>query len=125
MRYPTAPHNVKRRILKASLRIGEARNAAFRHVLSSVPKGKVSTYGKVAAAAGYPMYQRSVAQLLRKEASSMLPWQRIVGAGGEIRLRGDAALEQRLRLKMEGVAFRGNRVHMEMHEHVLHPWDDR
>jgi methylated-DNA-protein-cysteine methyltransferase related protein len=69
------------------------------------------------------MYHRAVAQLLRKEASQALPWQRIVGAGGEIKLRGDAALEQRLRLKMEGVTFRGKRVDMEKHEHMLRPWE--
>lgn len=39
---------------------------------------------------GYPMYQRAVAQLLRTEVSSAIPLQRIVGAGGEIKLRGDA-----------------------------------
>ena len=38
-----------------------------------------------------------------------LPWQRVVGAGGHIRLHGEAAYEQRVRLEMEGVAFRGKR----------------
>jgi methylated-DNA-protein-cysteine methyltransferase related protein len=123
MRYSIVPHHIKRRILKTSLRSDLNRNAAFRRVLSSVPKGKVSTYGKIAAAAGYPMYHRAVAQFLRSKMSCGLPWQRIVGAGGEIKLRGDAALEQRLRLTMEGVTFRGKRVNMEMHEHMLRPWE--
>ena len=118
---PAPPQELKRRILKDSLRKNEPRDVAFRRVIRSVPKGKVSTYGKVAAAAGYPLYHRAVAQLLRRDIS--LPWQRIVGAGGQIKLRGDAAHEQRLRLTMEGVKFRGQRINMKLYEHTLRSWD--
>jgi methylated-DNA-protein-cysteine methyltransferase-like protein len=45
-----------------------------------------------------------------------LPWQRVLGAGGEIKLCGDSAIEQRLRLEAEGVRFRGRRVDMKAHE---------
>ena len=45
-----------------------------------------------------------------------LPWQRVLGAGGEIKLTGDHAIEQRLRLEAEGVRFRGRRVDMKAHE---------
>jgi alkylated DNA nucleotide flippase Atl1 len=45
-----------------------------------------------------------------------LPWHRVLGAGGEIKLRGDSAIEQRLRLEAEGVAFRGRKVDMTRHE---------
>jgi methylated-DNA-protein-cysteine methyltransferase-like protein len=117
------PQNLKRRILKESLRKEEQRDAAFRRIIRSVPKGKVSTYGKVAAAAGYPLYHRAVARLLRTATLPGLPWQRIVGAGGEIKLRGEAAAEQRLRLSIEGVKFRGKRVDMEMYEHELRSWE--
>jgi methylated-DNA-protein-cysteine methyltransferase related protein len=123
MRFPIAPQNLKRRILKDALRENELRDAAFRRIIRSVPKGKVSTYGKVAAAAGYPLYHRAVARLLRKDTLHGLPWQRIVGAGGEIKLRGEAAAEQRLRLGMEGVKFRGKRVNMEIYEHTLPSWE--
>ena len=122
MRAADVPQNLKRRILKDSLRENEQRDAAFRRIICSVPKGKVSTYGKVAAAAGYPLYHRAVARLLRKEPHG-LPWQRIVGAGGEIKLRGEAAAEQRLRLGMEGVRFRGRRVNMELEEYALRSWE--
>src|ERR1700690_1302943 len=107
------PQNLKQRILKESLRKNEPRDAAFRRIIRSVPKGKVSTYGKVAAAAGYPLYHRAVAKLLRSAILHGLPWQRIVGAGGEIKQKGEAAAEQRLRLSIEGVKFRGKRVDME------------
>jgi methylated-DNA-protein-cysteine methyltransferase related protein len=123
MRSPAVPQNLKRRILKDALRDNEERDAAFRRIIRSVPKGKVSTYGKVAAAAGYPLYHRAVARFLRKDALHAVPWQRIVGVGGEIKLRGEAAAEQRLRLTMEGVKFRGRRVNMELYEHTFRPWD--
>jgi methylated-DNA-protein-cysteine methyltransferase-like protein len=45
-----------------------------------------------------------------------LPWHRVLGAGGEIKLRGDSAIEQRLRLESEGVHFRGRLVDMKAHE---------
>ena len=120
---PVPPQNLKRRILKDALRKNETRDAAFRRIIRSVPKGKVSTYGKVAAAAGYPLYHRAVARLLRKAPLQGLPWQRIVGAGGEIKLRGEAAAEQRLRLSIEGVKFRGKRINMEIYEHTLRSWE--
>jgi methylated-DNA-protein-cysteine methyltransferase-like protein len=123
MRPPVPPQNLKRRILKDALRKNESRDAAFRRIIRSVPKGKVSTYGKVAAAAGYPLYHRAVAKLLCSAALDGLPWQRIVGAGGDIKLRGEAAAEQRLRLSIEGVKFRGKRVNMEIYEYKLRSWE--
>jgi methylated-DNA-protein-cysteine methyltransferase-like protein len=89
----------------------------------SIPKGKVATYGQVAAAAGYPLYHRAVARLLRTEATDRLPWQRVVGSGGEIKLRFEAGAEQRLRLKMEGVAFRGKRVDLAEHQYAFRTWE--
>lgn len=81
-----------------------------------IPKGKVATYGEVARAAGYPRYARQVAWALRA-AHGAIPWHRVVGAGGEIKLRGAPGLEQRLRLENEGVTFHGRRIHMRVHEH--------
>jgi methylated-DNA-protein-cysteine methyltransferase related protein len=79
-----------------------------------IPKGKVSTYGAVARAAGLPRGARLVARVLHRGFG--LPWQRVLGAGGEIKLRSDSAIEQRLRLEAEGVRFRGRRVDMKAHE---------
>jgi methylated-DNA-protein-cysteine methyltransferase-like protein len=123
MRRAAPPQNLKRRILKDAIRKNEPRDAAFRRIIRSVPRGKVSTYGKVAAAAGYPLYHRAVAKLLRSATLHGLPWQRIVGAGGEIKLKGEAAAEQRLRLSIEGVKFRGKRVNMDLYEHTLRSWE--
>jgi methylated-DNA-protein-cysteine methyltransferase-like protein len=82
--------------------------------IRKIPRGKVSTYGAIARAAGHPEAPRRVAWILHRSVD--LPWQRILGAGGEIKLRGDSAREQRFRLEMEGVTFRGRRVDMKKHE---------
>jgi methylated-DNA-protein-cysteine methyltransferase-like protein len=123
IRHDAAPHKIKRSLIKEALRDDESRDAAFQRIIRSIPKRKVSTYGKVAAAAGYPLYHRAVARLLRTEIGMILPWHRVVGAGGEIKLRLDAAQEQRLRLKQEGVIFIGKRVDMNRHEHALRSWE--
>jgi len=82
--------------------------------IRKIPRGKVSTYGAVARGAGYPGAARQVVAALRLAYG--LPWQRVLGAGGEIKLRGDSAIEQRLRLEAEGVTFRGRRVDIKRHE---------
>lgn len=112
-----------RRITKDSARPNEVRDAAFRRRIRSIPKGRVATYGQVAAAAGYPLYHRAVARLLRTTPSHSLPWQRVVGAGGEIKLRFEAAAEQRLLLQLEGVTFRGRRVSLAAHQHTFAAWE--
>lgn len=80
----------------------------------AIPRGKVSTYGGIARVAGFPGAARQVAAVLRRGFG--LPWQRVLGSGGQIKLTGDSAVEQRLRLEAEGVRFRGRRVDMKAHE---------
>lgn len=79
-----------------------------------IPRGKVSSYGGVARAAGFPGAARQVAQALHHTRG--LPWQRVVGAGGAIKIPGEGGFEQRFLLQAEGVAFRGRRVDMKQHE---------
>jgi len=111
---------VARRLMRAPK--SAQRDAAFRKTIRQIPRGKVATYGQVAAAAGYPLYHRHVAQLLHREGSR-LPWQRVVGARGAIKLKYEAGLEQRTRLEMEGVCFRGKRVDMAEHQHHFRGWE--
>src|SRR6201998_2809958 len=93
----------------SSIKTGEMR-LRIERAIRAIPRGKVSTYGGIARAAGFPGAARQVAKVLRR--SFGLPWQRVLGAGGEIKLRGDSAVEQRLRLEAEGVRFRGRKVDM-------------
>jgi methylated-DNA-protein-cysteine methyltransferase-like protein len=87
----------------------------IRDTVRKIPKGKVSTYGEVAKAAGFPGRARQVVWALHR--SRGLPWHRVVGAGGKILLPGEQGLEQRLRLETEGVAFRNGRVFLEKHQY--------
>jgi methylated-DNA-protein-cysteine methyltransferase-like protein len=116
----TTHHEVARRLQRAPK--SARRDAAFRKAIRQIPRGRVATYGQVAAAAGYPLYHRHVAQLLSKCGNS-LPWQRVVGAGGQIKLKYEAGLEQRTRLEMEGVRFRGSRVDMLEHQWRFRTWE--
>ena len=75
----------------------------------------MSTYGAIAKAAGWTGAARQVAVVLRQVPG--LPWYRVVGSGGAIKVPGEGAAEQRFRLQMEGVTFRGARVNMKVHEH--------
>ena len=79
-----------------------------------IPRGKVSTYGAIARAAGFPGAARQVVRALRQ--SHGLPWHRVVAAGGRIALPGESAFEQRFRLESEGVRFSGKKVRMAEHE---------
>jgi methylated-DNA-protein-cysteine methyltransferase-like protein len=91
----------------------------FRKMLrqvARVPHGKVSTYGDIAYAAGFPGAARQVAWALHAESAG-LPWHRIVGAGGKILLTGEHGFEQRLRLQAEGVGFLGMKVNMAAFHH--------
>lgn len=112
-----------RGILRDGLRPNEARDAAFRRAIRSIPKGRVATYGQVAAAAGYPLYHRAVARLLRTDPVGSLPWQRVVGAGGAIKVPLSGATEQRLLLQMEGVKFKGPKVDLAIYQHEFRVWE--
>ena len=104
---------MKARKKKSQKKAGNMR-LRIERAIRAIPRGKVSTYGAVARAAGFPGAARQVVAILRR--SFGLPWQRVLGAGGAIKLQGDSAMEQRFRLEAEGVRFRGRRVDMKAHE---------
>jgi methylated-DNA-protein-cysteine methyltransferase-like protein len=110
-----ARHNVKRFGNNPT----QVREEVFAETIRSIPPGRVATYGQVAAAAGYPRYHRAVARFLKTAIPGELPWQRVLGAGGEIKLSGRAASEQRMRLRMEGVTFTGKRVDLTVYQHFF------
>jgi methylated-DNA-protein-cysteine methyltransferase related protein len=89
--------------------------AAVSNAIRRIPRGRVSTYGAIAKAAGYPRCARHVGRVLKQVDG--LPWQRVLGSGGRISLRGELAMEQRFLLETEGIRFRGRRVDMNAFEH--------
>ncbi|MBI3247875.1 MAG: MGMT family protein [Deltaproteobacteria bacterium] len=85
----------------------------FTHVyrlVAQIPKGKVVTYGQVAALLGAPRAARAVGTALRhlpQQLISKIPWQRVINASGGISFRGDVIRveEQRWLLENEGIEF--------------------
>lgn len=78
-------------------------------VVRRIPRGRVATYGQVAALAGLPNQARLVGYALAAlPAATAVPWHRVLNARGAISLRrgaDGATVEQRLRLEREGVRF--------------------
>jgi methylated-DNA-protein-cysteine methyltransferase related protein len=79
-------------------------------LVAQVPKGKVVTYGQVAALLGAPRAARAVGMALRylpRELSQQVPWQRVLNSSGGISIRGDVIRveEQRWLLEHEGIRF--------------------
>lgn len=92
--------------------------AAILAVVRQVPRGKVTTYGAVAARAGWPRRSRLVGRVLAAlPAGSRVPWHRVVAAGGRIALpEGAPSRDRQLRrLYREGVDASSGRVNLRRH----------
>ena len=77
-------------------------------VVRRIPRGRVATYGQVAALAGLPGHARQVGYALHAlPRGTRLPWHRVINAKGEVsrRRRPGDELSQRLLLEREGVRF--------------------
>lgn len=87
-------------------------------VVKRIPRGKVTTYGAVAARAGLPRRARLVGRVLaRLSSGSRVPWHRVVAAGGRIAFPdgSPARGEQLRRLGREGVDAIGGRIDLRRH----------
>jgi methylated-DNA-protein-cysteine methyltransferase-like protein len=78
-----------------------------KRLIKSIPKGKVATYGQVAAFAGDPRGARQVSRILHScSEKDKLPWQRMINRTGRISLLPGHGYElQRSLLRKEGVRF--------------------
>ena len=81
-------------------------------VVRRIPRGRVATYGDVAALAGLKGHARQVGYALHAlSGPRRVPWHRVVNAQGRISTgKGIAGgeLPQRFRLEREGVRFDAN-----------------
>jgi methylated-DNA-protein-cysteine methyltransferase-like protein len=100
--------------------------------IRSIPRGRVATYGQIAALAGREHGARGVAWILHSSSEAAgLPWHRVVGAAGRIslprgRVRGTCTPgtcprggfeEQKARLVAEGVAVGpGGRIDLKRYQ---------
>lgn len=81
--------------------------------IAKIPRGKVATYGQIAALAGYPKQPRLAGYALAHcPRDTELCWQRVINAQGKISFPSGSAAYRRQAalLKKEGVALIGGRV---------------
>jgi methylated-DNA-protein-cysteine methyltransferase-like protein len=83
-------------------------------LIKKIPRGRVTTYGVLAKALRLPGGARAagyaVAATPRGRA---IPWHRVIGAGGRVRVPEPYASLQRRLLETEGVEFDGGTIDME------------
>ncbi len=77
-------------------------------IVTSIPRGKVVTYGQIAAALGDPRQARTVGWALHSAPEWLdIPWHRVVNSSGGISIRptiGELNVQREL-LEDEGIVF--------------------
>jgi methylated-DNA-protein-cysteine methyltransferase-like protein len=104
-------------------RLGTPFTREVKRAIRSIPRGRVATYGQIAALAGREHGARGVAWILHSSSEAAdLPWHRVIGAAGRISLpRGRGFAEQKARLLAEGVAVGpGGRVDLKRYRWEPH-----
>lgn len=73
-------------------------------VVTSIPSGRVMSYGAVASAAGYPRYSRMVSKAMTRSPRK-LPWHRVIRSDSTLAfaVAGEAYKKQSALLRKEGV----------------------
>ena len=87
--------------------------SSVREVVAAIPKGKVATYGQVAALAGKPNASRAVGMVMsHNKDTKAVPCHRVVGSTGALTgyAYGDGTSTKKQMLEKEGVKFKGSRV---------------
>jgi len=84
-------------------------------VVSSIPKGFVSTYGDVARFSGYPRCARMISVALRAAPIALaVPWHRVINAQGKLSFPAgsEKANAQKELLEAEGIVFLSGSVNL-------------
>ena len=95
-------------------------------VVRQIPRGRVATYGQIAAIVGVSTPRMVGYALASLPAGSNVPWQRVINAQGKISLRADSGSNnlQRQLLEEEGVQFDGsNKVNFRRYRWAGPPLD--
>ena len=88
------------------------------NIVRQIPRGKVTTYGHVAALAGWPSHSRMVGRTLRySPGATKVPCHRVVNREGRT---APGWIQQRSLLEAEGVSFKSN-GHVNMQRHLWEP----
>ena len=87
-------------------------------IVSQIPRGKVTTYGMIAALAGWPSHSRMVGRTLRyTPGAELLPCHRVVNQEGRT---APGWSRHRSLLEEEGVQFKAN-GHVDMSQYLWEP----
>jgi methylated-DNA-protein-cysteine methyltransferase related protein len=82
-------------------------------LIKKIPRGRVTTYGELARALRLPGGARAVGYAMAATPSGRgIPWHRVIGAGGRIRVPEPYASKQRKMLETEGVVLVGGVIDM-------------
>ena len=88
------------------------------NIVSQIPRGRVTTYGHIAALAGWPSHSRMVGRTLRySPGAEELPCHRVVNKEGRT---APGWSRQGTLLEEEGVIFKAN-GHVDMKKHLWEP----
>ena len=94
--------------------------------VKKVPKGRVATYGQIAALVHTPRAARMVGSVLRNsKADQKIPWQRVINAHGMVSIENLAVpkAEQARRLQKEGikVEFKDGNYWVDLKKYLWRP----
>lgn len=85
-------------------------------LIKKIPRGRVTTYGELARALRLPGGARAVGYAMAATPKGRgIPWQRVIGAGGRVRMPEPHASLQRRLLESEGVTFEGGAISMKLY----------
>jgi methylated-DNA-protein-cysteine methyltransferase-like protein len=89
------------------------------NIITSIPPGKVMTYGQIAKLAGSPRAARQVVRILHSMSEKYkLPWHRVLNSKGEIGLKDEELFfVQKMSLESEGIEFNGKRLNLEIYQY--------
>lgn len=110
--------DIKRMITESYELVSDSPTKRIYEAVKKIPKGKVATYGQVAAMAGNPKMSRAVGNALHKNPDpETIPCYRVVNSKGE--LSGAFAFggkdEQKKRLEADGIKVENGKVELSIY----------
>lgn len=89
-------------------------------IIKMIPRGKVMTYGQIAALANNPRGARQVSRILHSMSMKHnLPWHRVINSKGTISLTGEPGYIQAEMLFGEGIDVINKKIDLKKHLYKL------
>lgn len=90
----------------------QALTEAVKDVVRLVPRGRATSYGAIARAAGYPAHSRMVGRIMGEDMGDDVPAHRVVNSSGILSGRAAFGTPGRMQelLEAEGVEVENNRI---------------